>query len=162
MIGMSAGLLTIGTAITDTGIGTEAECLFQERLQGIVESSSVSAQEQKSVLLDLYDAARTAAEPNWDGEGAAPVQQSTIRYAAQFIFSLPQGFEVPGVAIDRDGDAVFDWSRGAYAFSVSVGRDGSKTYAGVFGAAHTHGREPLTGGLSPNVLLGIHRVAVGT
>src|SRR5689334_16528393 len=107
MIGVSAGLLTMGTAITDTGIGTEAESLFHERLRGMVESSSLSAQDQKALLIRLSDAAVAAAEPNWDGEGASPMQQSTLRYAARFLFSLPQGMPVPTVTVDRDGDAVF-------------------------------------------------------
>lgn len=96
---------------------------------------------------------------NWDGEGAAAMQQSTLRYATRLLWALPSSTPAPDVVVDRDGEVVFDWDRGpGRIFSISVGRDGTLTYAGIFGNAKTRGTEMLAAGVPTNFWISIDRV----
>ena len=60
--------------------------------------------------------------------------------------------------MDRDGDVVFDWGSSAQqTFSVSIARDGTLAYAGLFGRARTRGRENLSEGVSASLQAYIER-----
>jgi hypothetical protein len=110
-------------------------------------------------LREVSTAAEQATEDDWDGEGGARVEQSTVRHAVNFLRRLNYGFPVPTVTVDREGDFVFDWERGKEFFSVSVGRDGGTTFAGLSPDGPTHGRRRPTAAIPPEILVGIHRVA---
>ena len=81
---------------------------------------------------------------DWDGEGSARVEPSTYGYASQFILLLPSTSPLPEIMPDTDGEILFEWDQGhRLVFSVSVGRDGTLTFAGLFGHAKIHGIEHL-------------------
>jgi hypothetical protein len=123
-----------------------------------MESPSVAALSRANLLQQIEDAARQASVDDWDGEGGAPVEQSTMRYATRFVLSLPQGQPQPSVLVDRNGEITFDWgSSPQQTFSVSVGRDGTLTYAGLFGGAQSWGYETLAESFSLNILVNIDR-----
>jgi hypothetical protein len=143
---------------SDTALSAEARTLREDRVRGLLSSPSVGAQDRASILDRIQQVASEASVNNWDGDGGAAVEQSTLRYAWRFAYSLPQGTPAPDVVVDRDGDIVFDWAAHPHSvFSVSVGRDGTMTFAGLFGAAKQHGREPLSESIPATILVGIER-----
>ena len=150
-----AGSLAPGS---DAGVSPEAKWLHEDRLHGLLSSPSVAAQSRSDVIKAVEVAAASASAEDWDGDGALPVSQTTLRYATRFLVALPQGVPSPSVLIDRDGDIVFEWGpRAQHTFSVSVARDGTLTYAGLFGHAQTHGRETLSEAIPLNILVNIER-----
>jgi hypothetical protein len=107
----------------------------------------------------VLDAAQNAAEENWNGEGGLPVSGATVEQAFRFIKLLPSTAPTPDVSADADGEVSFDWDRGARrVFSVSVGPDGTLTYAGLFGHSRTHGTEFLVEPLPQSIRLNLRRV----
>ena len=112
-------------------------------------------------LVDAIEsAAREAAAPNWDGNGARPVESTTVAFARHFAAALPGHLPLPDVSADADGDLSFDWNYGPRrVFSVSVRRDGILNYAGLHGASSVHGSETIFGGLPPQLVQQIGRIA---
>jgi hypothetical protein len=103
---------------------------------------------------------RKAGEENWDGEGAAPADPLSYGYAQAFLRMLPSWVSNPDVFVDPDGEICLEWDRGRRAvFSVSIGRDGTLTYAGLLGAAKRHGVEPFVDEIPEVILDGIRRIA---
>jgi len=99
----------------------------------------------KNALKAVYTVAQTE---NWDGEGAAKVEPSTRDYAEQFLDALPSSIPVPEIVADIDGEILFEWNQGRRQnLSISVGRDGTLTFAGLFGYEKTHGVRYLQEGL---------------
>jgi len=101
---------------------------------------------------------------NWDGAGSKRVEHSTYLYALQFL-QLLQGFPyriaLPDITADTDGEILFDWDQGRrQVFAVSVGRDGTLTFAGLFGHDKPHGREPFHGALPKTIEFGLERVSM--
>ena len=87
---------------------------------------------------------------DWDGEESARVEPSTYVYACQFLRLLPSTIPVPEIAADTDGEILFEWDLGRRrVFSVSIGRDGTLTYAALFGHTKTHGTEHFREALPP-------------
>ena len=145
---------------SDAGLSTEAWLLHNLRYQNVASSPSVDARERLETLRDIESAAQSSANDDWDGDGAAAVEQSTVRYAAKFVCALPTGIAAPGVLVDRDGDITLEWgSTARCTFSVSVARDGTLSYAGVFDQARTYGREGFTGAVPAVILVNIERAS---
>jgi hypothetical protein len=121
---------------------------------------SVAVGEPKREIQSLLTQLATAASSeNWDGMGSAPVEHSTYSYALELLRMLPTTLPHPDVSLDSDGEISFEWDRGPRnVFSVSVGRDGTLTYAGLFGSKKMYGTELLDEVLPYPVALGIHRV----
>lgn len=154
--------MTLATAITpgsDAGLSPDARLLYEQRLRGFMQSPTVAAMDCAELIREVRDLAERASTENWDGEGAAPVESSTFRYATRFLFSLPQGRTVPSVTIDRDGDIAFDWGHDPRrTVSVSVSRDGRLTYASYIDGSQTWGYAPVSEQVPVNILLNIERV----
>ena len=92
--------------------------------------------------LDELDAAcRNAATRNWDGDGAAPVQEGARRYVIHCMLALMSHKTFPEVAVDPDGEICLDWDDGDGVFSVSISDQGRLSYAGLRGASECHGTE---------------------
>lgn len=85
-------------------------------------------------LNSLADLAREAAQPDWDGHGAAAIQMGSVQHARKLVRALPTNFPAPEVAADPDGEVSVEWYRSPnWVFSISVGQEGTLTYAGRFG-----------------------------
>lgn len=85
--------------------------------------------------------------PNWDGSGAKPVSDQTIRLAekiAEMLFTLlPKGTPAPDVIPEADGEICINWSvDSGRLFSLSVGPHGNINFAGQFGGG-IHGWQPV-------------------
>jgi hypothetical protein len=112
----------------------------------------------KAALEAAYLAAR---DDNWDGAGSKRVEPSTYGYAQQFLQFLPtlpilpNNMALPEIVADTDGEILFEWDYGPRrVFSISIGRDGTLSYAGLFDRNKVHGREPFSGALPPAILHG--------
>ncbi len=129
----------------DRGLSDEASIL-----RGLIRDAaefprSIALGEPRRAAREALDAAWIAAQvDDWDGEGARRVDPSTYVYADQFLRLVPTTVAFPDVTVDTDGEVLFEWDEGSrQVFSVSVGRDGTLTYAGLFGHAKVHGTEHL-------------------
>jgi len=114
---------------------------------------SITIGEPKRVAKDALKAVYTVVQTeNWDGEGAARVEPSTFDYAKQFLDALPSSIPVPEIVADIDGEILFEWNQcRRQNLSVSVGRDGTLTYAGLFGYRKKHGVEYIQEGLPMDI-----------
>lgn len=130
-----------GNPWDNEALSDEAE-LVRELIRDIVKfSGSMAVGEPKRVAQEFLDAAyKTACVDNWDGAGSLKVDPSTYKYACQFILLLPHNVLLPDITVDTDGEILFEWDQGPrQVFSVSIGRDGTLTYAGLFGYTKDHG-----------------------
>ena len=127
----------------DRGFSEEARLLRDWTVEVTKFSRSIVLEKPRRELQDALDAACVAAqEPNWDGMGSAPVEPSTYTYASQFLQIFPANALPPDISVDTDGELLFEWDRGPrQTFSVSVGRDGTLTFAGLLGYRKVHGTE---------------------
>jgi hypothetical protein len=99
-----------------------------------------------SAVEELFDVASSAAEPNWNGYGAAAVSHDTYRHAYCFLDSLPLGLPVPSVGVEADGQLTFEWYRNpSRTLSVSVSADGDLHYAALIGLKKEYGTEIFIG-----------------
>jgi len=127
----------------DRGLSSEAEALRKLTSAATEFSGSVTLGQPKRVARETLDAAYLSArEENWDGMGSARVEPTTYAYASQFLRILSPDLAAPGIAVDTDGEILFEWDRGPrQTFSVSIGRDGTLTFAGLLGYRKVHGTE---------------------
>jgi len=133
------------TPWADRALSDEARVLLKLISAASEFSGSVAVGEPRRVAREALDAAYTAAQvEDWDGEGSSRVEPSTYAYADQFLQLLPSSVSLPEITVDSDGEILFEWDRGRrQVFSVSVGRDGTLTFAGLFGHSKIHGTEHL-------------------
>ena len=146
MTTIAAILPTAGFAFTpggDRALSEEAQVLRQLIDEASEFPESLTVGEPKRTAQETLDAVYAAAQvEDWDGEGSARVEPSTYVYAKQFLNLLPCGIPIPDIAADTDGEILLEWNFGRrWIFSVSIGRDGTLTYAGLFGHNKTHGTE---------------------
>ena len=108
-------------------------------------SGSVTVGEPKRRAQQALMAVFLAAQVDgWDSVGNKRAEPSTYEYAACFLDLLPRDASLPEMTVDTDGEILFEWDRGRReVFAVSVGRDGTLTYAGLFGHSKIHGTEHL-------------------
>ncbi len=140
--------LTTGFGFTPwvgRGLSEEARSLDRLSYEATEFSGSITFGEQKrTAQAALSLAYETAQVEDWDGEGSARFEPSTYDYASQFLRLLPSTIPVPEIDADTDGEILFEWDLGRRrVFSVSVGRDGTLTFAALFGYRKIHGTEPL-------------------
>jgi len=129
----------------DRALSEEAQIIRKLITDASEFSGSMAVGEPKRTVQEALDTAYAAAQAeNWDGEGSARVEPSTYVYASQFIRLLPSTAPLPDITADTDGEILFEWDQGRRRiFSVSVGRDGTLTFAGLFGHTKIHGTEHL-------------------
>lgn len=113
---------------------------------------------RRHALAFLDEQCASASVPDWDGYGAVPVDSLAMRYAREFLHKLPTDLPYPDIGVDPDGEISFEWGDDPkWMFSVSVGRDGTLTYAGLFGINHTHGVETYSKTIPMAIEGGIRR-----
>jgi len=98
--------------------------------------------------------------PNWDGHGAEPVSQNTMRVAYCFIEAIPLGTSGPSVGADPDGHLSLEWYRHPRKIlSVSIDEDGDLHYAAIIGPSQFKGTTPFLGEVPGEILGLISRVS---
>lgn len=81
---------------------------------------------------------------NWDGYGASPVSNQTLKEAFKFISLLPSSLPVPEeISADPDGEISMEWYKDTrHIFTISISANNTISYAGVFGPySKVHGTE---------------------
>ncbi len=128
---------------SDRALSEEARVIREMTIAASDFPESMAVGEPKRSAQESLDVAYAAAqEDDWDGIGSAHVEPSTYAYATQFLRMLPTSTPSPDISIDADGEILFEWDQGRrHIFSVTIGRDGTLTYAGLFGYRKTHGTE---------------------
>jgi len=107
-------------------------------------------------LRDAYEEALTS---GWDGYRARPVDSFSYIHALSFVSALPSTVPLPEVAVDPDGEVEFEWFRSPrWLFTVSVGRSGNLSYAGLFGGNKVHGVEQFSEGLPEAIVQNLRRI----
>jgi hypothetical protein len=103
----------------------------------------------------LEAAYQGAGYDNWDGAGSKRVEHSTYKYAQQFLQFVPNYIALPEIVADTDGEILFEWDYGPrQVFAISIDRDGTLSYAGLFDHNKVHGRVPFSGTLPSAILSG--------
>ena len=145
---IAAAVETTGFAyssLADPGVSEEA-ILVGKRLDEAIEfGPHVWVGESiRSAQAALDAAYQGAQEDDWDGEGATAVSYATYIYACKFLRLLPTGTPLPEISADIDGEVIIEWNTGPrWVISVSVGRDGTLSYAALMGYRTRNGTEYL-------------------
>jgi len=112
--------------------------------------------EALQALLSAYSKAQFT---NWDGDGGAAVAETTLQFAMQLLALLPSRIPQPEIYPEPDGEIAFEWDNGRRrVFSISVGRDGTLTYAGLMGGNRMNGIDYLTNRLPVAIRAGLESV----
>lgn len=111
---------------------------------------------------ELNAVAAAAVMPGWDGYDAQPVDAGAYTKAARFLSLLPTLTPVPTISIDADGEVSMSWDLDRdWVFSVSVGRSGRLSYAGLLGESKAYGTEWLGSEIPRPLLENITRLYSG-
>ena len=79
-------------------------------------------------------------KPNWDGDGALPINEETLTHTRRLIDALPVSYELPSIGVEPDGEITLEWYRSSkWVFSVSVGPGSILTYAALFDDSNHRG-----------------------
>ena len=136
----------------------ELRSILQEVLSALAMSIAV-CQTAEAAIAELQRLQCTAAEPNWDGCGALPLDPRSAEHALRFIQTLPTTVPVPDVSADPDGEVDLLWQLDpTRTISVSVGPNGRLTYAALMGTAQSYGTEWLANEIPQPILDGLTRV----
>lgn len=77
---------------------------------------------------------------NWDGYGALPLKESTLKNGARFALSIPLGVEMPDIDADPEGAITFEWYRSPHKILyVSIDSEGKFYYAASEGTRSQKG-----------------------
>lgn len=129
----------------DSGMSDAARCVRDQlhlAQAAYFDPSKVLTQIRSALLDRVFEACRGASEPGWDGYDARPVPSASYEQARRLVERLPAAFLNAEVGVDPDGEIALEWRAGPrWIFSISVGKAGVLSYAGIFGANRTHGTE---------------------
>ena len=93
-----------------------------------------------------------ASKEGWDGEGAAALEDDTVKAALELVDAFPDYMENPDVDVAPHGEIDFDWTIGKDAMlTVSVLSSSEIGFSALFHDATASGREPWGGTLPPLV-----------
>jgi len=107
-------------------------------------------------LATVWEDCRT---PNWDGFGALPVSQETLRHAYVLLETLPLGFPAPSIGAEPDGQLTLEWYRSPRrTLSLSVDPVGDLHYAAIFGPNRAFGTEAFFDEIPTSILQLIQRL----
>lgn len=97
-------------------------------------------------LQSAIDAYLQASVKNWDGYNADPASILSYSHTVGLVGHLSAIYPAPHIAVDPDGELSLEWSAGRERIlSISVGTDGTLTYAARFGRNRTYGTEAYLG-----------------
>lgn len=143
------------------GYSADADYVVKRVAQGLAQlrkSNSFGAGIETATQ-ELHEVAKECSSINWDGYGAASVEQETIRQAERFLNALPLGMAAPSVGAEPDGQITFEWYQSPRRIlSVSISPEGDLHYAALLGYRKRYGTEPFFGDIPSDVLKLVHRV----
>ncbi|HXA15706.1 MAG TPA: hypothetical protein VN380_01845 [Thermoanaerobaculia bacterium] len=156
---------SLNAAVGDeTAVSPEAETI-RRSVSAAMESMQQSIAlfgPKTSAVSEILAVAAEHGEADWNGEGADPVSMPAVDQARAFIFALPFGFPMPGVAPEPDGSISLDWiySRSCM-FSISVGASDRLALAWLDGTDQGHAVARFDGERIPPLILERIREAMG-
>ncbi len=105
-------------------------------------------------LESLMGALEGAWLDNWNGEGTRGVEPGSLAFTMMLLHVLPEGWPSPEIGVDPDGEISLEWSLGQpdRVVTVSVAKNGTLSYAGLFGDSRTHGVEVSVGPLPATIV----------
>lgn len=148
---------------SNRGLSDDANTIeaYIAKIDDDINESIVLREKNVQITQALINILEECAYPNWDGYGAVPIDKESYHESLRFIQDLPKSLPSPEVTIEPDGEIAFEWSNNKRRiFSVSIGRNGELTYAGLYGYNKAHGTEFFGDELPKIILEGILRVYV--
>lgn len=162
---MMAGRLALGSAwllrpIVDQGVSNEAKKLIELFDDALAFAHSMSLGERlRQAIEALREAYEEASSKGWDGYGSRAADPFSYIHALSLLSALPTTVPIPEVGVDPDGEIEFEWYHGPrWVVTVSVGRTGTLSYAGLFGKNKTHGVERFVEGLPEAIAQNLRRL----
>lgn len=147
-------------AILTPGFSESARYVERSTRRGVrsLQESNVFGLESllRDELASVWEECRV---DDWDGLGAHPVSQDSLRNTYCFLESLPIGFPAPSIGAEPDGHLTLEWHVAPRrTLSVSVSPDDELVYAGLFGPSRVNGTEAFFGEVPNSILDLIRRV----
>lgn len=145
---------------TTAGFSPEAEFVAKATRAGYRRLQSSNALGIEPSLDELGTVWEECRLPNWDGYGAAPVSQDTLRNTYTLLESLPLGMPRPSIGAEPDGQLTLEWHRSSRrTLSVSVTPDGELHFAALLGPNRVYGTEVFFGDVPQRILELIRQVS---
>ncbi len=133
-----------------------------EELQRDFSRSITFGEHLSKMLENLFQVKQEHSIDNWDGYGAKAINEQSYQNAIRFVLSLAPNTPTPEIAVEPDGEVVFEWYGGKRkVFSISMGSRNELTYAGLYGVSKTYGVEYFYGNIPDTLLDNISRVFPG-
>ncbi len=140
-----------------SAISTEALSLMQaasEVVDHVERSQPLLFGSKAAAISQIWALANECDRPDWDGEGALPIEHAAVFRAAAFIRALPEGVPLPEFAPESDGSISLDWIQSRnYLFSLSVGASNRLPYAWLDGTDKGHAVANFDGDTVPRKIL---------
>ena len=138
--------------------------VFSDRLLSIGKHFSIPTTRRK--ILEIWNESfREIADnnlvENWDGYGAAPVSEQTLKETYKFISLLPSSVPIPEeISADADGDILIEWYKDtAHLFTLTISANKTISYAGLFGPySKVHGTEYFDYKIPQSILENIRKI----
>lgn len=153
-------------ARSGSAISAEAHAV-QKKIANIVvdsvERSHALFGDKANAISQMWSLANECGAPDWDGNGALPLDHLAVSQAVAFIRALPKDVPLPEFAPDPDGSISLDWiaSRNRH-FSLSVGTGDRLPYAWLDGTDKGHAVARFDGEIIPSrILEGIKAISSG-
>jgi hypothetical protein len=122
------------------GFGEAAESITRATREYRAVFRKSNALGNQPAIDELGEVWEECRNPDWDGYGALPVEQTTLTAAYCILDTLPFGFRLPSIGAEPDGQLTLEWRTGPHrVLSVSVDPDGYLHYAGLFGPNKRYG-----------------------
>lgn len=157
-VGLQFGIAAI-YALARPGSAVSAEAkIVQDGARAIVdrvENSDALFGNKVAVISALHGLSRDHGVEGWDGGQAKPVDYEAIARAAAFVRALPEGCEMPEVAVEPDGAVALDWMPSRHRLlSISVsGAHDRLAYAWIDGTNRGSAVSRFDGSAIPSGLL---------
>lgn len=103
---------------------------------------------------ELEEIKQACSFPDWDGYGALPLNETSVRLAEEFIkqaMELSPELPYPELAPEPDGDLGFDWNVNKSQLAVSISENRKLSYA-YRGLTFAGSGSIEYGGIVPTVL----------
>ena len=103
------------------------------------ELSEALFRDKAAIISQLHTLAEECVAPDWDGNGAYPINPRAVLVAEAFLRALPEGVPLPELAPEPDGSISVDWlPRRHRILSLSASASDRIAYAWLDGTDSGH------------------------
>ena len=126
--------------VTEHGVSGPARYIAQTTRDVIRRQQDAVTFSRQPAFDALWVAWHPCRNASWDGEGANPIELDTFQTAYRLIEAMPNGFPVPTIHSEPDGNLQFEWYRDPRRLlSVSICPDGMLYWAALVGLEDPRG-----------------------